>query len=161
MTIRFYNPNNIEYFDCSIRLILNIKKETSVKILIVEDNNIDQYIFEAFLKSYGICDFAKNGNIALKKFEKSYRKNNPYDIIFLDIIIPKICGYEVLSIIRNYEKMMNNFDQVKIVMVSSLNDLKNIKKAFQKKCNAYITKPVYHEVIDKTIKDLGLLSVEP
>jgi len=125
-----------------------------MRVLIVEDNYVDRYIFEVLIKCYGEYDVAKNGNSAIIKFKEAHDDRNPYDLIFLDIMIPKLNGYEVLLTIREYENIMKTSKLAVVVIVSALDDLDYIKKAFAEKCNAYITKPVSNETIKKTIKNL-------
>lgn len=79
------------------------------RILIVEDDKDIQETLEFFLNDNGYkTDKAYNGIEAIDKFEK-----NKYDLILLDIMIPKIDGYAVCEVIRERS-------QVPIIMISAL-----------------------------------------
>ena len=57
----------------------------------------------------------------------------PYDLICLDVMMPVMDGYQVLNTIRNMEKQrgIEGDDRVKIVMMTALNEQKNVRKAFE------------------------------
>lgn len=66
------------------------------KILLVEDNKINQNIFKAFLKKKSLtCDIAENGLEAVEKVT-----DNDYDIVFMDCNLPVLDGFEATELIR-------------------------------------------------------------
>lgn len=66
------------------------------KILLVEDNKINQNIFKAFLKKKSlVCDVAINGLEAVESV-----KDNTYNIIFMDCNLPVLDGFEATELIR-------------------------------------------------------------
>lgn len=66
------------------------------KILLVEDNKINQNIFKAFLKKKSlVCDIASNGLEAVES-----AKENSYNIIFMDCNLPVLDGFEATELIR-------------------------------------------------------------
>jgi two-component system aerobic respiration control sensor histidine kinase ArcB len=70
-----------------------------IKILLVEDNLIAALATQDILKSLGcIVDTANSGKEALAKFT-----TNPYDIIYMDIGLPDMSGYETTRHIREIE----------------------------------------------------------
>ena len=72
----------------------------SKKILIVEDNKINQLITRKIIeKQEVICDVADNGDMAIEK-----ARNNKYDLILMDIHMPGISGVEASKIIREFDK---------------------------------------------------------
>lgn len=73
-----------------------------LKVLLVEDTKENRMIFELYLKKTGLqIDTAENGEIGLEK-----ALNNHYDMVFLDIQMPKLDGYEVIRRLRreNFRK---------------------------------------------------------
>ncbi len=69
------------------------------KILIVEDNKINQLITRKILEKQGVtCDVANNGDIAVDK-----AKNLNYDLILMDIHMPGISGVEATKLIRKFD----------------------------------------------------------
>lgn len=70
------------------------------KILIVEDNKINQMITRKILEKHKVkCDVADNGTIAIEKV-----KNNHFDLILMDIHMPGISGIEATIEIRKFDE---------------------------------------------------------
>lgn len=100
------------------------------KILIVEDDKDIQETLEFFLNDNGYkTDKAYNGIEAINKFEK-----DKFDLILLDIMMPKIDGYAVCEVIRERS-------QVPIIMISALTSEENQIKGLDLLADDYITKP--------------------
>ena len=98
-----------------------------MKFLIVDDDISSCELLEVRLEGYGSSDLATNAEKAMELFLRAHEKNNAYDIIFLDILMPDVTGHDLLKWIRLWEED-HNIDEtpVKIVMVSALKDTKNI-----------------------------------
>jgi two-component system, chemotaxis family, chemotaxis protein CheY len=131
-----------------------------MKILIAEDDFITSQVLNEILSAFGACDIAENGRIAVDKFSEAIKKEAPYDIIFLDIMMPELDGQEVLDQIRIIEKDKGilGLEGVKIVMSTALDDFQNIKTAFKNQCEGYIVKPVDKDKIIKILFELNFLS---
>jgi hypothetical protein len=72
------------------------------KILIVEDNKINQMITRKILEKHQvICDVADNGTIAIELV-----KNNTFDLILMDIHMPGISGIEATIEIRKFDELI-------------------------------------------------------
>lgn len=69
------------------------------KILIVEDEPFIREMYEKALATQGyLLDAAEDGEIALAKIRQ---QNNTYDLIILDIMLPKVDGISILKEIRS------------------------------------------------------------
>ena len=76
---------------------LNLEK---VKILVVEDNKINQMITKKILTKMQLkCDIIDNGEAAVEMI-----KANKYDIVLMDIHMPGISGIEATKIVRSFDK---------------------------------------------------------
>jgi len=138
-------------------------KETSLKhILIVDDETVALMLLQYFLMPYGRIDTSRDGNNALDKFTQALGGENRYDIVFLDIMIPGICGSAVLEEIRTREEKAGIApgNGVKIVMVSAISDYSSISASFQKQGDAYLVKPINGQVVDKTMVKLGFSKIK-
>ena len=104
----------------------------------IEDNNID-------LNQVKVTSFTSP-----KKALEQIIKNEP-EIIFLDIMMPEIDGFEVLKRIRE-----SNINQPIIIMATALGDEKTKQKEKKLKANAYMVKP-FSKVAVKAMLDRYLL----
>jgi len=78
---------------------------TKVKILVVEDNKINQMITKKILTKMDLkCDIVDNGEDAVERV-----KANDYNIILMDIHMPGISGIEATKIIRSFDKELTIF----------------------------------------------------
>ncbi|WP_029038398.1 response regulator [Salinimicrobium xinjiangense] len=88
------------------------------KILIVEDNKINQMITRKILeKNQVICDVADNGTIAISKV-----KNNDFDLILMDIHMPGISGIEATREIRKFNETIPIIALTAVTLEESLDE---------------------------------------
>ncbi len=128
-----------------------------MKLLIAEDLMVVQKILEKFLAPYIDIVFVKNGKEALDMYFRSLKINQPFKVIFLDLLMPIMSGYEVLKSIRQYEDEHNipKEERVKIVVLSAVKDEDGVKKAIIAGCDGYILKPFSKERVFEELKKLG------
>lgn len=103
-----------------------------IRVLIVDDNALNLTIIRGILEEDYILDFAKTGKEALE----IAKKNTP-DIILLDIMMPDMDGYEVLS----YIKKIPTLSKSKIIMISALVNLDSRLRGYQLGAHDFIGKP--------------------
>jgi CheY-like chemotaxis protein/HPt (histidine-containing phosphotransfer) domain-containing protein len=114
--------------------------EKNARILLAEDNPVNQEIFLAILGRHGFAaDAVPNGAEALKALKKS-----PYDLVFMDCEMPVLDGYEATRQIRNPETGTLN-PRVPIVAVTA-----NAMPGDREKClrcgmDDYLPKPIEPE----------------
>jgi CheY-like chemotaxis protein len=112
-------------------------------VLVVDDSIAIQKSLELnllTLKSIREIDFADSGEIALEKVA-----TKQYDIIFLDVMMPGIDGYETCTQIRKNP----DYKQTPIVMVSAKSSPLDEVKGIIAGCTTYLTKPVQNEAFQK------------
>lgn len=129
-----------------------------MKSLIVEDDLASRKFMHKFLSQYGECDITIDGIEAIDAFMIAHDLSNPYDLICLDIMMPKIDGIKVLKTIRAIEKHkgIKEEDCVKVIMVSALNETEVIFDAFDAGSQAYATKPINTEKLLEVLMKLEL-----
>ena len=106
---------------------------SNIKVMIIDDSKTIRMTAETLLKKTG-CNVvtAEDGFDALSKIVKE----NP-DIIFIDVMMPRLDGYETCAMIRSNEK----YKDTAIVMLSSKSSFCDKAKGDVVGANAYLTKP--------------------
>lgn len=129
-----------------------------MRFLLVEDQLDVRNLLQAFLAEYGTCEMAEDGIQGLAAVLKSIEEDTPFDAIFLDIMMPKMEGQQVLQKIRELEdaKKIVPPNSVKIIMASALGDSENVMDAFRSQADAYLVKPIMKDKLVNTMKKAGL-----
>ena len=126
-----------------------------MKILVVDDDFICRKVLSRILDGYGDVDIASDGDEALCAVEMAIDEEDPYDLICLDLCMPKLPGLDALAKIREFESKANiKLGQgAKIIITTSLADGTNLMAAFRAGCESYITKPLSKtKVIEELLK---------
>jgi DNA-binding response OmpR family regulator len=118
----------------------------SYKLLLVDDDKEVVETLEKRLKEEGYdVATAFDGEEALTKL----KTDNP-DIILLDLIMPKLNGFDVLKEIRqNYKDKWRP-----VIIVSAQTDLESIKKGYNLEADHYLTKPCTMENLLRGIRTM-------
>lgn len=130
-----------------------------MRILIVEDDLVSRIFMKKFLAKYGECDVAVDGLEAIDAFLQAFKENLPYDLICLDVMMPKLDGLKVLKVLRDIEKQKGIEPEqgAKIIMTTALNDKNTIMNAYDNGCEAYAWKPIETEKFILVMRKLGLI----
>jgi CheY-like chemotaxis protein len=117
----------------------------SYRILIVDDVVDNALLLQAFLESEGhTVDVADNADLALEKLSAS-----PFDVALLDVMMPKMNGYELTRAIRRDEKLRT----VRIILVTAYIDACRIK-GLAAGANDFVRKPIDFEELHSKIENL-------
>ena len=136
-------------------------KKIKLKILIAEDDFMVRQVIRDILEHYGIVDIVVNGEEAVQAFRVACRKQEPYDLICMDIMMPIMDGNEALVKIREMEHSLGilGSEEVKVIMISALDDAKSVVKAyFNGGATSYIVKPIEKERLISEMRNIGLLA---
>lgn len=118
---------------------LNTKDELNipnVNILAVDDNSTNLLVFKGLLKKTNAkIDTCTKGSEALELF-----KNNNYDIVFLDHMMPEMDGVEILNHIKEIEKDKNTNTPVIVLTANAMEGSK--EEYLEYGFNDYLSKPV-------------------
>ena len=124
---------------------------TGKRILLAEDNEMNQMIALALLENAGFTiDIASNGVEAVEKMEQA--PEGTYDVILMDIQMPQMDGYEAAKRIR----MMDNPGKASIPIVAvTANAFEEDRKiALEAGMNGHLAKPYDIEAMMKTLSEL-------
>jgi len=130
-----------------------------MRILIAEDDFASRLFMKKFLSKYGECDVVVDGIEAIDAYLNSISEKNIYELICLDIMMPKLDGIKALKSIRDIEKQngIESDNKVKIIMTTALNDKDTVANAYDSGCEAYAWKPIETEKFIIVMKNLGLI----
>jgi CheY-like chemotaxis protein len=115
----------------------NLPNYQNKKVLVVEDNKINQKVIVAKLRKYNIVpDVAENGQLALEKL-----KDCRYDLIFMDCHMPVMDGYTATRELRLLESRQNLSRQTVIALTANALEGER-EKCLEAGMDDYITKPI-------------------
>lgn len=116
------------------------------KILIADDNQANRELLEAYLASVD-CDteIAIDGQDTLAKV-KSFQP----DLILLDIMMPKLSGFEVCKQLKQSPAT----NRIMILMVTALNELGDIERAVGAGTDDFLSKPVNKVELVKRVENM-------
>lgn len=121
----------------------------SKNILIIEDEKAIQNILKAFLENAGYkVALVDDGIDGVAKFHQ-----DNFDLVLLDIMMPKLDGYTVCEMIRKESN-------VPIILLTALDDEKSQMKGFELLADDYITKPFSVPLVLKRIEAVLRRSID-
>jgi len=130
-----------------------------MKVLIAEDDLASRRFLSKFLAQYGEVDLVVDGLEALDAYLMAIKEKAPYDLICLDIMMPKVDGVKVLKAIREFETKQGGVSEqrVKVIMTTALAETDYVNQAFVIGCEAYAAKPIDTNKLLEVIKKIGLI----
>ena len=124
---------------------------TNLRVLVAEDNPTNLKVAQLILKPFiSVFDSAIDGLTAFEKF-----KSNQYHVIFMDIQMPNMNGYDATLMIRKYETE-NNLKPVKIVAMTANAMQEDINACLKVGMDNYLCKPFKREDMVRIIEELYL-----
>lgn len=121
-----------------------------MKILIVDDGKTTRKILKLFLKELGFkeCFVAGDGVTALSLLEEAKKKDDPFELILLDVNMPRMNGLELLAALKEHPLLKN----IPVIMQTTEKQSGTILKAADLGASNYIVKPVTKEkLIEKCL----------
>jgi two-component system alkaline phosphatase synthesis response regulator PhoP len=118
------------------------------KILLVEDDPLMVKIYTTRFKKAGLeLESVSDGENAISRL-----KGENFDLLILDLVLPRLTGFEILEKIRGDEKLKD----LKVVILSNLDQKTDVKKANELKVARYLIKAHYKpsEVVEEILKVL-------
>ena len=129
-----------------------------MRILIVEDDQASMLVLSTYLTQFGTVSTSPDGEAGVEAFRTALAEGNPFQLVCLDIMMPKLGGQAALKQVRAIEKDFSipAAKQVKVIMTTALGDRENLLEALPQ-CDAYLQKPVDRAQLLFYIKRFGLL----
>ncbi len=121
----------------------------SYRVLIVDDSVLIHKALDIELDKAPFAsnkDYAESGEDCLTLVNQ-----NQYDLIFLDVMMPGIDGFETCTEIRK----MTSYKKVPIIMLSAKTSPLDEVKGVMAGCTTYLTKPIKHDAFQKLLGRMG------
>ncbi len=132
------------------------RQEVFMRVLIAEDDFAGRKLLQKFLSQYGQCEIAVDGVEALDLFMASIVDKKPFDLICLDVMMPKLDGITLLKMFRNLEKE-KDCKASKIIMITALNDRDTVTQSYENGCQAFAWKPIDLDKFRQVLEKLSLI----
>lgn len=130
-----------------------------MRILIVDDDAPNRKLMTDIASRLGECEAAAGGEEALSAFKKAWEEWRPFNLIFLDVLMPVMDGKEVLLKIREIEKekKISEQHQARIIMVTGVSEEETVVDCLRNGCDEFLVKPVDIQLVFEKVKKLGLM----
>ncbi|MEM6500229.1 MAG: response regulator [Cyanobacteria bacterium P01_C01_bin.89] len=124
----------------------DVKADGEIRILVVDDEPVNLQVLENYLAFNGYeVTLATEGDEAIEKIEASDRG---FDLVLLDVMMPKLSGYEACKHIR--ERF--GPQELPIIMLTAKSRISDLMSAFQCGASDYLTKPFIKDELLARIK---------
>jgi len=120
-----------------------------MRILVVDDSKATRTIMKGMLDSAEVVE-ASNGSEAIDRLREEER----LDLVMIDWNMPGMTGLELVQAVREQAQ----YDDVRLMMVTSETDSRNVLRALQAGVDEYIMKPFTKQDLMQKIELLGLTS---
>ncbi|HEY6993409.1 MAG TPA: SpoIIE family protein phosphatase [Xanthobacteraceae bacterium] len=109
-------------------------KATGPRILVVDDNDDNRYTLTLYLDLEGYTNVAtaQDGEEAIARLQAS-----DFDLVLLDVMMPKIDGYQVLAWIKDQARLRD----LPVIMISALNEMNSVVRCVELGAVDYLLKP--------------------
>lgn len=105
----------------------------NAKVLIVDDDEMGSKPFVLKLQKRGIqVHFSTSGENILELLEQE-----PYNVVFLDMVMPEFTGHQVLGLIRSKYSQL----EIPVIMLSGKDEVSDVVESLKLGANDYMTKP--------------------
>src|SRR5262249_26255840 len=118
-----------------------------LRILLVEDNPADAHLLQTALQRTGVTvktTLIGDGSLAME-YLNGTKDEHQFDVVLLDLSLPKLNGHEVLARIRDMEE----YRGLPVIVLSRSSDPADVENCYRAGANSYICKPVHMEDIMK------------
>lgn len=129
---------------------LSLDQLSTIKVMVIDDSNTIRRSAEIFLKAAG-CEviLAEDGFDALAKIS-----NEHPDVIFVDIMMPKLDGYQTCSLIKRNAR----YKATPVIMLSSKDGLFDRARGRMVGSDQYLTKPFTKDTLTEAVQTYAAIA---
>jgi CheY-like chemotaxis protein len=124
------------------------------KLVVIDDNPTDHYIMQRLLHNNYNCEqttYTFDGRLVLDYLEENKENGTLPDVIFLDLDMPQLTGWEFLDALESFNTNAKKNVQVHI-MSSSIRSADVFHSKKYACVNSFMTKPLSKEVLNKIVE---------
>ena len=152
LTVDHCSNGTEEWFDVPEPIRVQAPSLLDPRMLIVDDNAINLKLLHTFLKrrQCSSVDLAENGAVAVNLFT-SAPEDQPYEVVFMDVSMPVMNGFEATKAIRDFEERNKVEKPAMIIALTGLASRRDQAEGFASGCDIYLTKPVSFKEVGKLL----------
>ncbi|KAJ5111071.1 hypothetical protein N7532_001606 [Penicillium argentinense] len=126
--------------------------DSTARVLVVDDNRINLNLMMTFMKKRKLSELAsaENGKLAVEAVE---RLQTGFDIIFMDISMPVMNGFEATRAIRAMEKENDDRRPAIIIALTGLSSSRDESEALASGVDMFLTKPVSFREVSRLLDE--------
>ncbi|MBX6747002.1 MAG: response regulator [Acetobacteraceae bacterium] len=127
----------------------------AVTIVMIEDDEGHARLIEKNLKRAGVFNEVRhfaNGTAAMDYLLGPGRPAQRPLLVLLDLNLPDMSGVDILTRIKDDEELR----LAPVIVLTTTDDEREIRRCYELGCNVYITKPVNYETFAQAVRQLGL-----
>jgi len=132
-------------------IIERVLAKENIPVLVIDDNPVNLTVALGFLAAHNImAETAHSGKEALRLMEEKVRAAQPYDLVFMDHLMPEMDGIETTKRIRAWEKE-TGLESVPIVALTA-NAVTGVERIFRRVgMNDFISKPIIADELNRVL----------
>ncbi|KAE8377168.1 hypothetical protein BDV26DRAFT_264305 [Aspergillus bertholletiae] len=129
-----------------------LRPQRLARVLVVDDNSINLGLMLTFMKkrNLAVLDSAQNGKVAVDAVEQLQQG---YDLIFMDISMPVMNGFEATRAIRAIEKERDCCTPATIIALTGLSSSRDESEALTSGVDLFLTKPVSFKEVARLLDE--------
>lgn len=131
-----------------------------LRALIVDDDPVNTCFLAEILSPYAACDTAVCGRDGLAAFGRALAAGVPYDLLFVDVMMPGMDGHQALEGMRHLEHQsgVSSSEAAKVIMISALDDARTVYRAFfQGQAMSFLAKPFTSDTVLDELRKFNLI----
>jgi len=130
--------------------------DTKVRVLVAEDNLVNQEVVLRMLKLEDVYDvvIAKDGQEAYDVVKKSMEEGKFFNLIFMDIQMPNLDGLQSTRLIREMGY------SAPIVALTAFAEESNVKECYESGMNHFLSKPIRRPALKQVLKKFATIPEE-
>ena len=130
---------------------------SKLRVLVADDNKINVQVVRQMLKQEHVQDVtvAKDGQEAYDLVKGTMERNQPYDVIFMDVQMPNVDGIQSTRLIRGIGYTSP------IVALTAFSEESNVKDCMESGMNEFLAKPIKRPALKQVLKRFATIPEEP